>query len=276
MLDMSEALELADDLHSRHVAEMEDLDTLRRYVTGKQPMPMVVPTDAPREVHEMARISRINLIAIVVKALVESLYVENFRALDLPDNELPQLTPEQLAAGAVPPDHADPLGEIWKAWQANRLDRGQGGLYRAVYTYGYGYVVVTPGKPYPVARPISPRKMIAVYDDGEDYPEYALERRRNGYRLYDDRGVYDLRRSSEGTWSMPDPPSEHGLDYCPVVRYTSESDLDLDDEPMMLGYGNAQRGVRNTTNIVAGEVAPLMTLQDQADFTTFTLKGAEW
>jgi hypothetical protein len=112
MLDMSEALELADDLHSRHVAEMEDLDTLRRYVTGKQPMPMVVPTDAPREVHEMARISRINLIAIVVKALVESLYVENFRALDLPDNELPQLTPEQLAAGAVPPDHADPLGEI--------------------------------------------------------------------------------------------------------------------------------------------------------------------
>jgi hypothetical protein len=118
-------------------------------------MPMVVPSDAPREVHEMARISRINLIAIVVKALVESLYVDNFRAPDLPDNELPQLTPEQLAAGEAPDDAEDPLGEVWRAWQANKLDRGQGGLYRAVFTYGYGYVAVTPGSPYPVARAVS-------------------------------------------------------------------------------------------------------------------------
>jgi hypothetical protein len=277
MLDANGAIGLADELHSKHLTEMEDLDTLRRYATGKQPMPLVVPSDAPREVHEMARISRINLIAIVIKALVESLYVDSFRAPDLPDNELPQLTPEQLAAGAVPADGADPLGEIWKAWQANKLDRGQGGLYRAVFTYGYGYVVVTPGAPYPVARPLSPRKMYAMYDDGEDYPEYALEKRRSGYRLYDSEGVYELRRNSEGRWEVAGEPAEHGLDYCPVIRYTSESDLDLDDEPMMmLGYGNSQRGVRNTTNIVAGEVAPLMTLQDQADFTTFALKGAEW
>jgi hypothetical protein len=276
MLGVSEAVALAENLYGKHVGEREDLDTLRRYVTGKQAMPMVVPSDAPREVHEMARISRINLIAIVVKALVESLYVDNFRAPDLPDNELPQLTPEQLAAGEAPDDAEDPLGEVWRAWQANKLDRGQGGLYRAVFTYGYGYVAVTPGSPYPVARAVSPRKMIAVYDDGEDYPEYALERRRNGYRLYDSEGVYDLRRDGEGRWSLPAEGSPHGLDYCPVIRYTSEDDLDLDDEPTPMGYGNAQRGVRNTTNIVAGEVAPLMTLQDQADFTTFTLKGAEW
>lgn len=276
MLDVAEAVALAEELHSKHVGEREDLDTLRRYVTGRQPMPMVVPADAPREVHEMARISRINLIAIVVKALVESLYVDSFRAPDLPDNELPQLAPEQLVEGAPPPDAEDPLGEIWKAWQANKFDRDQGGLYRAVFTYGYGYVAVTPGRPYPVARPVSPRKMIALYDDGEDYPEYALEKRRSGYRLYDAEGVYDLRRNAEGRWSMESEPSEHGLDYCPVIRYTSESDLDLDDEPDLIGWGNTQRGIRNTTRIVAGEVAPLMTLQDQADFTTFTLKGAEW
>lgn len=270
MLDEAACIALADRIHSEHVGERQDLDVLRRYVTGKQPMPMVIPRDAPVEVREMARISRINLIAIVVKALVESLYLDSFRAPDLPDIEID-------GEGEPGPPADDPLGEVWNAWQANKLDRGQGGLYRAVFTYGFAYVAVTPGKPYPVIRAVSPRRMMAMYADGADYPECALEKRRNGFRLMDDEGVYDLMRNAEGKWAMLGEPRKHGLGYCPVIRYTADDDLDLDDEPEALdGWNSVRGGIANTTRIVAGEVAPLMTLQDQADFTTFTLKGAEW
>ena len=109
---------------------------------------------------------------------------------------------KQLAAGAVPDDAPlDPLAEIWRAWQANKMDRGQGGLYRAVYTYGYGYVIVTPGRPYPVIRPRSPRQMIAMYADGADYPELALEQRRNGFRLIDGTAVQDAIEDSDAMLS---------------------------------------------------------------------------
>lgn len=279
MLDLKEVLDLAEELHAKQTQERQGLDVLRLYVTGKQRMPMVVPRDAPAEVREMARISRINLIDIVVKALVESLYVDNFRAPDLPDNEIdvPELDPESLAQieREREPSEPDPLGEVWRAWQANRLDRGQGGLYRAVFTYGYGYMVVTPGTPYPVIRAVSPRKMFAMYADDDVYPEYALEKRSNGYRIIDKEAVYDLRRDEAGVWSMPEPPAKHGRDYCPVIRYTAADDLDLDDEPEATMATPGHMYV-NVTPVVAGEVAPLMTMQDQADVTTFALKGAEW
>lgn len=278
MLELEQLVGLAERLHGEHAEHRQQLDVVRRYVTGRQPMPMVIPKDAPAEVREMARISRINLIDIVVKALVESLYVDNFRAPDLPDNEVPELTPEQLAAAADadPPSPDDPLSEIWRAWQANRMDRGQGGLYRAVFTYSYGYVVVTPGDPYPVIRPVSPRRMIAMYaEDDQDFPVYALEKRRNGYRFIDNEAVYELARTEGGVWSLASEPAVHGLDYCPVVRYTAADDLDLEDEPPLLA-GLSGRDGYNATTIVGGEVAPLMTLQDQADVTTFSLRGAEW
>lgn len=271
VLDLAEALKTAGDLYAKHQTAREELNVVRLYVTGKQPIPAVVPADAPAEVREMARISRINLIAIVVKALVESLYVDSFRAPDLPDNDpVPELTPEQLA---TPGD--DPLGEVWRTWQANRMDRAQSGLYRAVYTYGYGYVVVTPGRPRPVVRPVSPRRMTALYaDESDDYPVYALEQRGDGWRLMDSEAVYSLTRDQNGRWQLRDEPAAHGLDYCPVIRYTAETDLDLDDEPELAQPSGHAR--TNTTRLVAGEVAPLMTLQDQCDVTTFSLRGAEW
>lgn len=270
LLSVDAVVNLAGKLHSQHVTERNDLDVLRRYVTGKQRMPLVIPRDAPREIREMARISRINLIAIVVRALVESLYVDNFRSTAKDSaglNAVPNLDPNTLP-------EEDPVSAIWRAWQANRFDRAQGGLYQAVFTYGYGYVAVMPGKPVPVMRAVSPRRMIALYGDDEDYPEYALERRRNGgYRLIDTVGVYDLVRRNDQEWELASKPAEHGLDYCPVIRYTPLDDLDIDDEPESETYPGPDDA---TTRLVAGEVAPLMTLQDQTDVTSFALKGAEW
>ncbi|MET0419508.1 MAG: phage portal protein, partial [Actinoplanes sp.] len=239
-----------------------------RYSTGKQALPLVIPQDAPREVHEMARISRINLIAIVINSLVESLFVDNLRVtVDGEADEGGATQPEQVTA------------PIWKTWQANKLDRGQSGLYRAVFTYGYAYMVVTAGTPTPVIRPLSPRTLTAMYADDADWPELALERRRrpNTYRLYDQTHVYTLGYDPKlKRLGLLGEPAAHGSPYCPVVRYRDTEDLDLDDEP--ISEQVARWGTRgsNMTDMVAGQVAPLMTLQDQSDVTTFALKSAEW
>lgn len=266
MLDEAGAIEAAEYLLGVQDKERFELDVLRRYATGKQALPLVIPADAPREVREMARISRINLISIVINALVESLFVDNLRVTVDSAAEGEPETPEQITA------------PIWKTWQANKLDRGQSGLYRAVFTYGYGYMVLTAGKPTPVARPMSPRSMTALYNDDADWPDLALERRRrrNTFRLYDETQVYTLGYDPEKKRFALLAVGEHGSPYCPVVRYRDVEDLDLDDEPvshLIQSFGT--RG-DNMTDMVAGQVAGLMTLQDQSDVTTFALKSAEW
>jgi hypothetical protein len=266
-LDEDSVLALADKLEGDQNNDRVQMDTLRRYFTGKQQLPQVIPQDAPREVREMSRISRINMIKIVVEALVESLYVDNIRSVDDPKSD---------ATG----DADDVVSNIWAAWQANRLDGRQGGLYRAVFQYGCGYMVVTDGDPYPVIRPVSPRKLTAWYEDDPDWPVYALERRhRPGERrLYDDRFVYTVGRdlkaptdAGKGAWSLL-AVAEHGSANCPVVRYVDSVDLDEDDEPISM----IPEGVFNQTLITAGQVAPLIALQDQTDVTSFGLLSAQW
>ena len=272
----AEIIGIAKELHATHLRELEELDVLRRYVTGKQAMPLVIPRDAPREVSEMARISRINIIGIVVNALVESLFVDNLRAVDAgtDDADVPELTPEQIAAAGEPESDAEhAVSEIWRVWQSNKLDRGQSGLYRAVFTYGWAYMVVTAGTPSPVVRPVSLRSITALYGDDPDWPVYALEKRKRGrWTLYDETHAYTLGRDDKGEFSVIGE-AEHGLTYTPVIRYVDAEDLDLDDEPDFSPAPYA-RGVQSS--IVAGQVAPLMTLQDQADVTTFGLRAAEW
>ncbi len=264
-LTADQAVARALDLYSQQEAERQDLDVLRLYVTGKQRMPLVIPQDAPREVKEMARISRINIIAIVVNALVESLFVDSIRTVD------------DAAPGDDPADPAaDPASDVWQVLQSNRFDTRQSGLYRAVFTYGYGYMVAVPGQSdTPVVRAASPRRMTALYGYDPDWPIEALEHRRGGrFTLYDDEAIYELGRSPKGdSWQLLAEPIEHGLDYCPVVRYVDAEDLDLDDEPAWSAPPYAGGAV---TNVVAGQVAPLLTLQDQADVTTFGLRSAEW
>jgi hypothetical protein len=260
------AIELASFLHGKHSQERTQLDSLRRYATGKQALPLVIPQDAPREVRELARISRINIIKIVLDSLVESLFVDNLRMTRTPE----------VAEGEPAGDPEDVTNDVWKAWQANRMDRAQSGLYRAVFQYGYGYAVFTRGDPYPVIRPMSARRMTAMYDD-DDWPVYALERRRrtDAFRLYDEEYVYELGYDSEKKKFAALGVSQHGSPYCPVVKYSDVEDLDLDDEPEPHCLPAPGRE-GDVTRLVAGQVAPLMTLQDQTDVTSFALHGAQW
>ncbi|MDQ8046729.1 MAG: hypothetical protein REI11_19140, partial [Patulibacter sp.] len=266
MLSTQSAIELAKEMHDAHANERQDLDTLRLYSTGRQRMPLVIPPDAPGEVRELARLSRINIIGIVLKALVESLYLDNIRKVE-----------DDQADPAVEDGAGDDtLSRLWRVWLANRMNRRQGGLYRAAFEYSFSYLAISPGDPMPVMRPVSPRSMFALYAEDADWPSRTMERRRGGYRIQvvGDEGVEvaDLLRDERDEWVVA-RQAVLGLDYIPVVRYVPEEDLDSDDEPESQTFGIRWR---NEVQITGGEVAPLMTLQDQADVDTFTLKSAQW
>lgn len=249
MLSKDAAADTAMDMLKTHRGERDLLDHVRRYWKGRQPLPAVIPRSAPREVHEMARMSRVNVSEIIVNSLAQSMRVDGFRLGG--DGRAPQ---------------AD-MAPQWAVWQANRMDKWQSGLHRAAVAYGRSYEVVLPGDSGPSMRPVSPRRMLAVYADDKDWPFQALEARGDGlYALYDDTHRYWLDLSADGPKYVSD--EAHGAGVVPVVRFVDLVDLDEDDE-----VGDGMQGmVERTTQ---GQIAPQITLQDQIDLTTFNLLVAQ-
>lgn len=253
MLSRSQAVDAVHDLVGVHDTERSNLDQIRRYWKGRQDLPAVVPTSAPREVRKMAEVARVNVCDIVVDSLTQSLFVEGFR----PGRDLPESSDDNLAT--------------WDAWQANRFDRGQVGVHRAGVAYGTSYTSVLPGDPFPVMRGHSPRQMTALYGWDRDWPTLALERWGDGFRLYDAEAVYTIVRGEAGSGRFEFVAAEeHGAGVVPVVRYLDSEDLDADDEPMASGFTLSAH-----SPIVMGQVAPLIKLQDQIDMTTFGLMVAQ-
>lgn len=238
------ALEKVKELIQLREAERDTLDEIRRYWVGRQGLPAVIPSDAPNEVREMARMSRVNICGIVVESLSQSLFVEGYRM----------------------PRQGENIG-VWDVWQANRMDARQSGIHRAALAYGVAYAVVLPGKPAPVIRGLSPRRMTTQYGFDPDWPVFALERRGKRWRLYTSDQIWEFDSVLEAS-----TVSAHSMGVTPVIRYLDAVDLDIDDE-----VGDERPWARSklSAQAIAGQVVPLAPLQDQIDFTTFNLLVAQ-
>lgn len=225
------------------------LNRLYKYAHGKQQF-LWLPKDAPNEVKKIAEMSRVNVLGLVVNSVAQSMYVDGYRA------------PRQ--------ETEDPA---WKIWQKNKLDARQIGVHRAALTYGLAYTTVLPGDNGPVLRGLSPRDLTTVYGEDDDWPVYALERRRSPdpskrlYRLFDDEQVYWVsvtvdRQPMVATYWTQYLPNEtvrqiefvssevHDAGRVPVVRFLAKSDLDEE---------------------VGSDLEDLIPLQDQINLTTFAL-----
>lgn len=183
------------------------LERIHKYLTNTQRL-VWLPNSVPAEVQEIGKLSRVNMLRFVVRAAVQAMYVDGYRA----------------------PREADD-DAAWEIWQRNRMDARQIGVHRAGISYGAAYVTVLPGDPVPVLRGATPRQMTAVYGDDDEWPVYALERRNSGhYRLFDAEAVYTMQvgdSQDEVTWLRTD---EHGAGVTPVVRFRDTDDL---DDPVM-------------------------------------------
>lgn len=204
MLSNEQVVDRVKMMQGYRDGEAERLDRVRGYYKGTQRLRFL--TDAvPIEVRRIADISRVNVIRLVVNAVVQSLFVEGYRA---------------------PRSDADEAA--WQVWQANRMDSRQTGVHRAASIYGCSYVTVLPGDPAPVIRGVSPRQMTAVYGADDDWPLYALEHRRGNagmlWRLLDDTHAYWVTEDGNNTNVVR--VEAHDVGVCPVVRMLDTDDLD--------------------------------------------------
>lgn len=225
--------------------EREKLQAIHDYVRGHQKHP-VAPPDAKPEVRALTKLARVNIMDIVVAAVAQGLYVDGYRGSKKPENN-----------------------DVWKVWQANKLDARQVAVHRGAITYGTSYATVLPGvipateEDTAVIRGFSPRRMTTLYGADPDWPEIALSsepmRKKWRYRLFDENEIWtfiadpDMRAESANSMVLEDQ-EEHGQGVTPVVRFLNIHDIDEDN---------------------LGEVEPLMVFQDQLDLTTFELLVAQ-
>lgn len=196
------------------------------------------PRHATPEYKELAARSEAPWGDLIVTSVAQTLYVEGYRRPDAPEDST-----------------------AWECWQANGMDGRQVALHRSTAGYGYSYVRVLPGQtlagePMPQIRGISPRDMIAVYDDPvlDEWPVYALQVSKlwKGYRLtlFDNTTQYELQIEDLDAFlsGRNITGEDHGAGVTPIIRFTNRMDLE---------------------GRIVGEIEPYIPLLGRIDQTTF-------
>lgn len=239
-LSQSEARDLIQaNLYPKLRKEREHLNLIDKWYRWEHEGPGL-PRRSTREYRELAKRAETPWGNLVVTSVAQTLYVDGYRRADSPENASP-----------------------WRIWQANGMDARQMPIYRAALAYGLSHMTVLPGKDFkgkemPVMRGVSPRRMLAVYEDPaqDELPRYALRaepKRAKGevydeLTLYDDNQVWRSRIDTSGSSaSVPQLHMSHGLGFCPIVRFTNMLDLEGrtpgEVEPYISVFGRIDQSV---------------------------------
>lgn len=215
MLNKNDAVELVTDtLQPRFEKERQRLALIDLWYRWEQE-PIKAPTKATQELQDLIDLSRTPWLNLVVTNVAQALRVDGYR------------TPENRDDSAA-----------WRLWKANGLPGRQRAIHRAMLAYGVSYATALPGvsqmtgESMAVLRGVSPRKMLAFYQDPaeDEWPMYALRSDGNGHwRLYDDEAVYrfGIHENADGTKRLVYLDDQiHDVGVCPVVRYSNMLDLD--------------------------------------------------
>lgn len=225
---------LAADMieHHKHLkSEDGRIGKIERYLEGRHDLPYM-PKAAKAEYKHLAQRSITNWLPLISDTFAKGLFVDGYR-------------PAKAVENAAP----------WSYWQANGLDARQTITHRGALEYGVSYVLVLPGDPSPLIRPLSPTRTHALYADQDDeWPVYGLVKSGNDgaghlWRLYDAEAAYTLRVGKDAG-SKPELllTEEHGLGVTPLVRFRSS----LADDSH-------------------GIIAPLINIQDRVNESVFSL-----
>ncbi len=197
-------------------ADLVRFDLIDRYIRGDHDGPYT-PRTATDEYKLLAKRAVSNWLPLLVKTPAQALSVEGYRRTDSADD--------------TPPAE-------WQAWQANRMDARQAAVHRSALTFGQSFVTVLPDPAdprRPVIRGVSPRRMIAFFDDpaADALPLWALrveavpasaDQAVKGW-FYDATGVTELSiGGKDGTKVLGF--TAHSLGVCPVVRFAPDVDLE--------------------------------------------------
>lgn len=198
------------------------------------------PRRASAESKELAKRAQTPWGGLVVTSVAQACYLDGYRSENESDNAKP-----------------------WQWWQANGMDRRQIGVHRAALAYGYCYGKALPGEDdfgerIPVMRGVSPRRMMALYEEPEndDWPRFAMQadptRLEDGamgwnLRLYDEVAEYRFTSGADGGSLAFIDHRVHNIGRCPIVRFTNQLDLegraDGEIEPFIPLFGRIDQTV---------------------------------
>jgi len=277
IIDQDSVSQITSQILRMRTIEQLRLKKISDYMAGKHEPPYA-PRGVNSEYRWIMKKSKRNFLPLVVSAISQNLHVDGVK----PSGQTTIESVETVSASNPEP--------AWSAFKANRMISRQHGIHRAVIQYGAAYALVLPGQmatndelqgtSVPVIRPVSPRRMTALYADDVDdeWPQVALEVRvvNNAndpnkqqllVSLYDEQARYsmvsspgvtlrdsqiDLQLAEQDDPNLAGqaPVAYHSLGVCPVVRFLYEVDLDGELD-------------------CSGEIEPVIPLQDQINFTTF-------
>lgn len=232
---MADDAKLIEELTNLWREERDKLDRIDRWARWEHEDPHQ-PKQATQEYRELAARAQAPWGDLIVGSVAQTLFVEGYRTPTAEDDS-----------------------PAWLIWQANGMDARQIAVHRAALTYGLAYASCVPGAALtgaamPKMRGISPRQMVAVYEDvaDDEWPQFALKvvKQRSRYKLslYDAQEVRTYTVENIGD-KLKDPVVQiHGVGVCPIVRYANRLDLE----------GRS-----------AGEVEPYISVLGRIDQTTF-------
>lgn len=193
------------------------------WALGQQTLP-TIPDSSTSEFKELQKKSITPWTGLIVQSIAQALDVEGYRTRTGEDSAL------------------------WEAWQVNRMDSEQAGLYEAALTTGVAYLTVLPDpdSTFPEWRPYSSAQMTAFYESpfdewpvyaifGEPLPKWQRGDADEAWRIMflDNENVYHMRQSRRGStvageveWSaVVEETMPHRFGVCPVVRYVNRQTL---------------------------------------------------
>ncbi len=223
------------------------------YLHGDHMLPYA-PTDTNAQIEDLRKRSIANWIPLLVNLPSQISFVDGYRRsirVDDVDEDGATVTRKELDRRRFTPE--------WDAWKKNRNDSKQAMVYRAALTYGQGFKVCDNLDPLNVRNDVLPtRNTVAFFRDpvNDILPAYVLtiktfprDDKTPGLAVFwDDEVRQELNVLQDGTLTPRGTPFEHGLDVCPVVRYTCF----IDDEGRTMGV-----------------VKPAIPLQDRINQATF-------
>lgn len=239
-------MELVKDMLHTLDYDRVEYDKCRDYLDGKQLLPYA-PRNATPQIQDLQARSIANWIPLLVNLPSQMSFVDDYRRRA--DGQL-----EQREQGA------SNTNVEWTLWQKNRMDGRQAVIYRAALTYGHSFVVVNNLDKSNIKYDIlSTRNTVAYFRDpvNDIRPSHVLtilsyprsEKLPGLAVFWDDVYRWELTYSHDGKLTVKGKPFEHGLEQCPVVRYTCF----IDDEGRTHGV-----------------VAPAIPLQDRINQATFS------
>jgi hypothetical protein len=240
-------LKLVEDMFLTLSHDRAEYDLCHDYFEGKQLLPYA-PRNATAQIRDLQKRSIANWIPLLVNLPSQMSFVDDYR---------------RRSAGKLERkggDSAENSNTEWQLWQKNRMDGRQAVIYRAVLTYGHAFVAVNNLDPKNIKFDIlSTRNTVAYFRDpvNDIRPSHVLtiksyprDDKVPGLAvLWDDVYRWELSYTFDGKFVVKGKPFPHGLEKCPVVRYTCF----IDDE-------GRTRGV----------VKPAIPLQDRLNQATFS------